>query len=62
MMSSEASVGTRLKDWFLHLPLVTRTITVLCVGIYVVGLIIGQDDYSVCTHPPLIVEEFQGNP
>lgn len=56
---SHPGVGTRLQDWFLHLPLATRSITALCCGIYIVGLIFGQNDFSVCIFPPNVIEQFQ---
>jgi membrane associated rhomboid family serine protease len=57
-----ASLGTQLQDWFVHLPLATRSITALCCAIYVAGLFLGHDDISVCIFPPKVVEYFQGLP
>ncbi|KAK9809019.1 hypothetical protein WJX72_008009 [[Myrmecia] bisecta] len=48
-ISQQASLAARLKVWFAGLPLVTRAVFVLCVGIYALQLLTGQDDFTpVC--------------
>ncbi|EIE25750.1 rhomboid-domain-containing protein, partial [Coccomyxa subellipsoidea C-169] len=60
MNTQQASISTRVKIWFDAIPLVTRSVLVLCVGVYIFGLLTGFDDHAaVCLNPHILVERFQ---
>ncbi|GMH35303.1 hypothetical protein BSKO_03171 [Bryopsis sp. KO-2023] len=59
-VSSEASIGTRLKVWFDGIPFATRSILALCSGIYLMGILIGFDNMgSVCIQPSSVVKNLE---
>jgi len=48
-ISTQASLGTRAKVWFESLPIFTRAVFAVCVGIYILGALAGFDNYgAVC--------------
>ncbi|KAK9868453.1 hypothetical protein WJX84_008327 [Apatococcus fuscideae] len=59
-VSSQASIVTTVQVWFTSIPLLTRSLLVLCVGLYLVQLLTGQDDLSfVCLAPAATVTQLQ---
>eukprot|EP00245_Coleochaete_scutata_P001611 TRINITY_DN1198_c0_g1_i1.p1 TRINITY_DN1198_c0_g1~~TRINITY_DN1198_c0_g1_i1.p1 ORF type:complete len:424 (-),score=31.25 TRINITY_DN1198_c0_g1_i1:888-2159(-) len=59
-ITTEASLGTRISVWWNSLPIVTAAVFALCVVVYVVGVLIGYDDFiSVCMSPLLVIKKFE---
>jgi hypothetical protein len=59
-VTSDASLSTRASVWFRSIPLITRCIFAICVGIYVLELLFGTINGPVCLLPALVVEKRQG--
>lgn len=57
--ATEASASTRFKVWFEGMPFVTRWTMALCVGIYVVGVLIGQNSGMFCMQSMMVFHYLQ---
>ncbi|BDA43959.1 probable rhomboid-related protein 4 at N-terminal half [Coccomyxa sp. Obi] len=60
MNPQQASIQTRVKIWFDSIPLITRSVLVICVGVYIINLLTGYDDHAaVCLNPYTLVQRLQ---
>lgn len=57
---SEASVTTRLNQWWEGTPFITSAVVAVCAAIYLVCLLVGYDSFAeICFLPSAIVSQFQ---
>ncbi|KAJ7281189.1 hypothetical protein O6H91_Y365900 [Diphasiastrum complanatum] len=57
---TEASLSTRVGQWWSALPSVTGTVVVVCGAIYAVTLLFGYDEFQqVCFLPVMVVSKWQ---
>lgn len=57
---SEASLSTRLSQWWESVPFLTSAIVAVCVTIYLVCLLVGYDSFGeICFLPSALVSHFQ---
>lgn len=57
---SEASVSTRLNQWWEGIPFVTSAVVIVCATIYLVCLLVGYDSFAeICFLPSAIISQFQ---
>lgn len=60
-VTSTASLSTRASVWLTSMPIVTRTVFLICSVIYILELVFGWINGRVCEQPYLIVFNYQGN-
>lgn len=57
---SEASVTTRLNQWWEGIPFITSAVVAVCAAIYLVCLLVGYDSFvEICFLPSAILSKFQ---
>ncbi|CAO2820241.1 unnamed protein product [Amaranthus hypochondriacus] len=57
---SEASVTTRLNQWWEGIPFITSAVVAICAAIYLVCLLVGYDSFvEICFLPSAILTHFQ---
>ncbi|KAL9242535.1 hypothetical protein vseg_016526 [Gypsophila vaccaria] len=57
---SEASVSTRLNQWWESIPFVTSAVVAVCAAIYLVCLFVGYDSFiEICFLPSAVISQFQ---
>lgn len=57
---SEASLSTRVSQWWLAVPFITATVMISCAAIYAISLLVGYDSFEqVCFLPYKITSKFQ---
>ncbi|KNA13217.1 hypothetical protein SOVF_118830 isoform A [Spinacia oleracea] len=57
---SEASVTTRISQWWEGIPFITSAVVAICAAIYLVCLLVGYDSFAeICFLPPAILSQFQ---
>ncbi|XP_021721287.1 rhomboid-like protein 15 [Chenopodium quinoa] len=57
---SEASVSTRVNQWWEGIPFITSAVVAVCAAIYLVCLLIGYDSFvGICFLPSAIISQFQ---
>eukprot|EP00884_Botryococcus_braunii_P019360 jgi/Botrbrau1/6107/Bobra.331_2s0004.2 len=59
-ISTQASLSTRIQVWIESIPIFTRSMLFLCGGIYLVGLIVGYDEFdAICLNAPAVAQYLQ---
>ncbi|GJP74975.1 hypothetical protein CLOP_g5477 [Closterium sp. NIES-67] len=59
-IATEASIGTRIHQWWLAVPLVTASVFAVCVAVFAADLLVGYDSFrEVCFAPALSVVHWQ---
>jgi len=62
LFSLQASLSTRVHQWWAAVPCITAGVVFLCSAVYVTCLLFGYDYFSqVCLLPEFIVARVQGN-
>ncbi|CAI5516953.1 unnamed protein product [Closterium sp. Naga37s-1] len=59
-VTSEASIGTHIHQWWLGVPLITASVFAICVAVFAVDLLTGYDSFrEVCFSPSLALLHWQ---
>ncbi|GJP61123.1 hypothetical protein CLOP_g18326 [Closterium sp. NIES-67] len=59
-IATEASIGTRIHQWWLAVPLVTASVFAVCVAVFAADLLVGYDSFrEVCFSPAMSVVHWQ---
>ncbi|KAJ8429048.1 hypothetical protein Cgig2_023919 [Carnegiea gigantea] len=59
-IENEASVSTRLNQWWEGIPFITSAVVIVCATIYLVCLLFGYDSFAeICFLPSAILSHFQ---
>ncbi|CAI5935319.1 unnamed protein product, partial [Closterium sp. NIES-65] len=59
-VTSEASIGTHIHQWWLAVPLITASVFAVCVAVFAVDLLTGYDSFrEVCFSPSLALLHWQ---